>query len=235
MELPYPLLLALHVAFGTAALVSGPAALIARKGGRWHKRLGLAFVCAMVITGLSSLALAVHTGKTFLFAVGVFSLYLSISGYRSIQWKRLMKRGRKGKRADWIISLSIIAFGIIMVGWGISTLIKGQSGGTISIVFGVIGAFMGLGDIRILSGNNRKFGFWVAAHISKMIGALIAAYTALLVVNQPDWMPSLVAWLGPTVLGTMLIFYWQKRLRLDVVKEEPELAHLTSQMAAAYE
>ncbi len=226
----HPVLLALHVAFGTMALMAGPAALVSRKGGRMHKRLGLAFVAAMVVTGLSSLFLAAFTSNIFLFGVGVFSLYLSVSGYRSVQWKRLMKRGRKGKRADWIIALTMVAFGLGLLGIGIADLTRGQQPGWVSIVFGLIGAWLGASDLRILAGMNRKMGFWMGLHISKMVGALIAAYTALLVVNHPSWMHPLVAWLGPTVLGTAIIVYWQRQLRKDMTKEDPELVIRSSAM-----
>lgn len=232
MEIPNPLLLALHVAFGTAALFAGPVALASRKGGRWHKRLGLAFSASMVITGLSSLALAFQTGKSFLFGIGLFSLYLTITGFRSIQWKRLMKRGRKAKRADWIISSIMLVAGLVMLSTGIGFLVGSSTQGILWLVFGLFAAVLSLLDMRLFMGQGRKNGFWMMAHVGKMVGAVISAYTALLVVNQPDWMHPLIAWLGPTVLGAFIIAYWQKRLRQDMAKDDPELVVRSSSLMA---
>jgi hypothetical protein len=43
-----------------------------------------------------------------------------------------------------------------------------------------------------------------------MIAGYIAALTAFLVVNN-TYLPSIVAWLLPTVIFTPLIFYWSKK------------------------
>lgn len=64
-------------------------------------------------------------------------------------------------------------------------------------------------DIKLYKGNNTVKNYWLLIHIQRMIGAYIAALTAFLVVNN-TYLPSLAAWLLPTVILTPLIFYWSK-------------------------
>ena len=55
----------------------------ASKGGRLHRRSGNIYTLAMLFVGLSALVLAVADPNPFLFAVGVFSLYLVFTGWRA--------------------------------------------------------------------------------------------------------------------------------------------------------
>ncbi len=47
-------------------------------------------------------------------------------------------------------------------------------------------------------------------HLGNMMGAYIASFTAFLVVNEV--LPPLVGWLGPTVLGSFYIAYWNIKI-----------------------
>ncbi|MEO0581873.1 MAG: hypothetical protein AAF135_06610, partial [Bacteroidota bacterium] len=56
--------------------------------------------------------------------------------------------------------------------------------------------------------------FWLYQHISRMCGALIAAYTAFLVVNgEALGLPPLVAWLFPSVVGSLIPSYWIRKYK----------------------
>src|SRR5262245_4754143 len=48
------MLLPIHIAAGGLAMVLGPVALLAKKGGTVHRRSGLLFVYAMVVLGASA-------------------------------------------------------------------------------------------------------------------------------------------------------------------------------------
>lgn len=48
------MLVPIHVAAGGLAMVLGPTALLAKKGGAIHRRSGLLFVYAMVVLGISA-------------------------------------------------------------------------------------------------------------------------------------------------------------------------------------
>ena len=64
------MLLPIHVAAGGLALVLGAVALLAKKGGTIHRRIGLLFVYAMAVMGAS----AAFLGNAF---GGLMTLYLS--------------------------------------------------------------------------------------------------------------------------------------------------------------
>ncbi len=55
--------LAVHIARGALALVTGFAALAAAKGERLHRRAGVAFVAAMLVMGLSGAGVAAAPGE----------------------------------------------------------------------------------------------------------------------------------------------------------------------------
>lgn len=218
--------LALHVAFGTTALLAGPAALFFAKGSKWHRRTGLLFYTSLVIASLTSLEMAVEKGFVFLFAVGLFSLYLVVSGLRSLNWRKLIRRGRKPRKVDWAILYFGIFGGLFSLGAGIYLLWQGNLAAIALLAFGGIGLGLCWADFSILGMGNRKRGFYIAAHATKMIGAVIAAYTALLVVNAEDmvpWAPGYVVWLAPTLVGSFVIAYWQRRLQKEFLNPESEL------------
>ncbi len=48
---------------------------------------------------------------------------------------------------------------------------------------------------------------WFFAHLTRMCAAYIATTTAFVVVNV-NFLPQLVVWLGPTVIGSAGITYW---------------------------
>ena len=219
METFKPLLLALHIAFGAVSLLAGPVAILAEKGGMLHRRSGIIFFYAMMVVSATSIAMAIPAGNIFLGLVGIFSAYLAGSGYRAIGWKKLAKRGRTPKQADFIIAAAMAVVGLASVVYGIWEIWNKHMQGIVIIVFGLIGLLNVYSDMRILLGYTRNKGFWLAAHVSKMVGAVIASYTAFLVVNNPGHLPILVAWLGPTVIGTAVIVHWRRRVKQDAKSE----------------
>jgi len=215
-------LLVFHIAFGTLALLVGPVNMIVRKGTGSHRQLGHFFFYSMMVVSASAIVMSATKANYFLFLIGVFSAYLAGTGYRAIGWKRLLKRGRKPKKIDWYISLGMLAFGTILAIVGIVVLIKGHSFGWVSVFFGILAVLITIGDIRILLGINRQNGFWMRQHVSKMVGANIATYTAFIVVNAiiPN---QIISWILPTVLGVPIIIFFQRKLTADMEKEQPVL------------
>ena len=212
----------MHIAFGAVSLIAGPIGILSAKGGLVHRRAGIIFFYAMMVVAATSVTMAIPANNIFLGLIGIFSAYLAGSGYRSIFWKKLAKRSRIPKRVDFIVAALMGVTGAASIAYGIMQLVKGHTLGVVIIVFGVIGLLNVVSDGRILLGYNRAKGFWLAAHVSKMVGAVIASYTAFLVVNQPAHVPQLVAWLGPTVLGTAVIVHWRRRVRQDAEAENPK-------------
>jgi cytochrome c-type biogenesis protein CcmH/NrfF len=65
-------------------------------------------------------------------------------------------------------------------------------------------------DYELISGKKTIKTAWMANHITRMMGAMIASYTAFLVVNikiQQNW----ILWLLPTVVGSVFISTFLKK------------------------
>jgi uncharacterized membrane protein len=92
METLFKTLLYLHIAGGVIGLLTGTVELARRKGDSSHKLIGKVFVYGMLVAGLSSLALASIHPNYFLFIVGVFTVYLVLTGYRYMQDERSQLR-----------------------------------------------------------------------------------------------------------------------------------------------
>jgi len=211
MELLYKLLLYGHIAAGTLALLSGTISLIRRKGDSKHRFIGNIFLYNMLAVGASSFFMAVYRPNPFLFMVGIFSTYLVSTGARILYLKRLSE-GQNPLVIDWILSLAMFGFGLAFISSGIRNILDGNYFGITYLVFGSIGLTLVLQDIALYFGKITKKNYWLYMHISRMVAGNIAAFTAFLVVNNTV-LPALVAWLLPTVIGTILISYYQKNYR----------------------
>ncbi|MCM2563627.1 hypothetical protein M8756_16080 [Lutimaribacter sp. EGI FJ00015] len=207
------ILLLLHILAGVAALAAAGIAVGSAKGGRLHRRSGNAYTLAMLIVGLSALVLAVANPNAFLFAVGVFSLYLVFTG-----WRAAMVRDGRPRRLDHAGGAVMALAGLGMLGWGAQGLLTASGAQpVILLAFGSIGLTMALADWRDwargpITGKTR-----IARHLGRMLGGTIATITAAGVVNL-GFLPDLVVWLGPTVVLTPVIFWWTARVTRGAVR-----------------
>ena len=202
-------LLFLHVAAGFTALLAGFVALLTRKGQRYHLWSGRVYFWSMALVASSALPLAVLRPNVFLFAVAIFSFYLAFTGYRVVIRRR---RGQLG-RATWldrtaIACLLLASTGLLLYGFGPG------NGDIAAIVFGGIGGLLGIRDLRGFSRApaSGEVGEWWRTHMIGMLGAYIATFTAFVVTNA-TFLPVLVRWLGPTLLGSIGIMVWLRRYR----------------------
>src|SRR3954468_12484854 len=58
------MLLPIHIAAGGLAIILGAVALSAKKGGTLHRRIGLLFVCAMLVMGTSAAVMGFRKSPT---------------------------------------------------------------------------------------------------------------------------------------------------------------------------
>lgn len=209
--------LIIHIAAGFTALVIGVFAFASRKGGRVHRLSGKVYVIAMLLVAVSSFILSLIRYSPFLFMVGVFTFYLTVTGYRGLLKRR--QKSQQAKPADWLL----IAFSTIMAGFMTIRAIYQVSDGhmdflPVVIVFsGSLFTFI-ITDLRIYLGKKTMAtNDWLLYHIGRISGAYIATFTAFLVVNvQTD--PAFIAWLLPTVVGTPIISYFQRKYKVKKKK-----------------
>jgi len=202
---PEGLTLWAHIAAGFVALFSGLGAFLTEKGGLRHRRLGRAYVYAMAFVSASALALFAFdaTGLRRLLAlVAVFSFYFAFSGYRVLG----RKRPADGASAvDWLAVGLVGAASVGLLGMGGLLAADGDSFAPVALVFGGIGAVFASTD-ALKFRRERDRGAWVAEHVVRMGAGYIATVTAFATVNL-DFLPSIVPWLGPTVVGTPVLIY----------------------------
>jgi len=150
-------------------------------------------------------------GNLFLTLVGVFSFYLAFSGYRALYRKDAYKTHRVAF-IDWFFAILNSVFSFALIVYGI--MILPGAFGIISIVFGFLGTALGVRDIVSFLRPPASKTHWFFSHMSGMIAAYIAAMSAFSAVNLTyDWMPTVVQWLWPTIIGVPLMNLWMKKYR----------------------
>lgn len=208
------LLLGLHIAAGTTALLSMWIPMFARKGAVLHRSAGKVFVAAMATVSASALVLG---GARAIFdqtpqgrRAGLFLLFVSVltgssvsSGVRVLRAKQ-----RVGPHLHWW-DLGIAALLAASSVW--AALYGLWAGSALFVAFAAIGLLSGGGQLAYWLRRPRSPMHWWFEHMSSMLGACIAATTAFLVVNAPRWgldTFSILVWLAPTIVGTPAIILW---------------------------
>lgn len=206
METLATILIIIHASFGGLALISGTVSMTAQKGGKNHRKSGKLFFYTMLLCCLSALTVAVlpNHESPFLFSVGIFSLYFLLTGNRALNWKKEVK----GIWLDRLMAISMFITALLMLFYLPITI------GKINIILSVFGAAGGLfavQDMLLFRKPEKMKKRWLVQHLSRMLGAYIAAFTAFIVVNKV--LPSYVAWLLPGFLGGFYIAYWTRKVQ----------------------
>ncbi len=206
MELFIDICLYLHIASGMLSLIVAPIAMVVKKGGKQHRLWGKTYFWGMSLVTLTAIIIAMYRPIPFLLMLAIFSFYSIARGYRVLYQKQLAS-GQKVAIIDWIITAVATLFNIGLVVWGIINITPHNQVGYLGIVFGAIGIFTVAGDWKLYIKRPTDKNFWLYNHIGAMIGGYIATVSAFSAVNF-HFLPGLVQWLWPTVLGVPLIVVW---------------------------
>ncbi len=207
MKTLFAILLYSHVALAFVALASGSIAMFTRKGSTLHKKAGLLFYITMV----TSLPLAIvitllpDHSSPFLLSIGIFSLYFTIAGKRSLKYNQ----DDINLFMDKIMASLLFLTGCLMVFYPI--LIQGVIN-IILCVFGLLSIFFGIQDWHLFLHPSKRKKQFLRDHIAKMSGAYIAAVSAFLV--NMEYFPSLINWFAPGVLGGIYIYYYMRKYKI---------------------
>ena len=198
------ILLAIHIAAGSIALLTAAMALVTPKGERWHILAGRVYAIGMTLVFLTAVPLAILGDSIFLFLIAFFSFYLVFAG-----WRFARNRQRRAHPVDWAAVGILAVTGLGMWGYAIVIGLNGSSQWVTLLVFGGIALALSIADGRFhrrQPGGARR----VARHLTNMMAGTIATITAVTVVNvdmEPVWVP----WILPTVVITPLIVWWNIR------------------------
>ncbi len=210
MEIFVKILIIIHATAGGIGFITGPGALMVQKGGKVHRALGKVFYWAMIVaSGLSLVVSNMPKHESFfLFTIGIFTLYMVLSGRRFLALKRLYK-DQNASAFDWMLTVLMAIGGVVMIIHGIQMCSTNTLGYAL-IAFALLALRYVVSSVLLFMKKNVKPNSWLLEHISRMIGANIAAFTAFLVVNNLN-LPPLVAWLSPTVVFVPLIIYFSAK------------------------
>ncbi len=174
----YQMLLSVHVAAGTVALVTFWSAAIARKGSILHRRIGQVFLVSMLGIVLTALPIAVRflvQGRT---GIGVFFAYLVVITFTAMWggWRAIRsKRDLRGYLTPFYRLLAWLNIGsgavVFVIGLALPSVLLA--------VFCWIGIFAGIGMLRQLRAPPTARNWWLKEHYSAMIGSGIATHVAL--------------------------------------------------------
>ena len=210
METFRDLSLSLHIIAGFTALVTGIPAFASRKGGKIHRLSGKIYVLAMLVVAFSSFFLALIRYNPFLFMVGVFTLYMTVTGYRGLG----RKQRKQSNTPDWVLIVFSIMMAAYMLVKTFMMMHLYRDFVPVVMVFSVTLAVFILRDIRIYSGREEmNANKWLLYHIGRISGAYIATFTAFLVTNVQT-NPAYIAWLLPTLIGSFVVAYFQRKYKI---------------------
>ena len=201
MESAISFLRVLHISAGVLALCSGLLAMGLFKSSGLHMRAGKLFFYCMLLVFTTAVILSVNARTPFLFAIGVFSFYFTLHGVRSMRFFK----GAQTNALDAIAASVLALTGIFLFGRGLYHSFSGFGVSIIlHLVFGaaiMFLAFMSASALIQLKPGDMK---WFRSHQASMGGALIATITAFCT-TALDFLPALVAWIGPSLLLSPLL------------------------------
>jgi hypothetical protein len=203
---------------GITGFFVAPAAMLTGKGGLWHRCWGKVYFWAMSAAAVSAILLSTFGMRQnfFLTFIGVFSFYLSYSGYRVLYQKR-PAQGQGPKPYDWGMALLCAAAGSTLVILGVvkpTELWRFIS--PVAIALGGACVINAGQDLYRFSRPPVDKNFWWYSHMTGMLASYIAATTAFLVNNAQRFHfpgPVWVWWLLPTFVGVPAISIWTRYYR----------------------
>jgi uncharacterized membrane protein len=206
----YVFLISVHIVSGMVSLLTGVISVIAKKGGSVHKKTGKVFFFSMIGVGITAIALSILKSSSFLFHIGIFSLYQTIAGYRAVKDKTLRPR----------------ALDLLNLGMGtINGMLMVITQNVILIVFGSLNLFLAFRHWKVYQAYSRKNVqplSWLKMHIGFMMGSYISTVTTFLVVNMPAIsflkIPNLLVWTTPSILLVPLVSYWTWKYTVKPLK-----------------
>ena len=204
--------LLLHIIGGTIGLLAGTYITYAKKGDKIHKLIGKIFATNMLCAGICSFVLATLHRNDFLFAVGIFTIYLVGTGWRYLYLKNISD-GQKPKLIDWFLMLFMFIASVLFLIMAVKSFIDKEYFGLIVLIFAWRGFSSVIADYKIYNGKIKAENYWLLFHLQRMMGAYIASLTAFIVVNAPDRI-SFLPWILPALIFVPLIFKWTRKYKI---------------------
>ncbi|MEO9893735.1 hypothetical protein [Aurantibacter sp.] len=214
MELLITIIIYLHAFLGGLGLITGVGSMAVTKGGKKHKKMGKIFSLSMVLSCILILPITwlPNHKSLFLFLISLFTIYLVFIGNRSLTFKKRDKR--EADIIDKGLSITMALFSSFMLIYGIYGLFNPVQDNALFLVFGGLGFFLTFRNFQLYKTFKEKKIAWLLSHLTFMIAALIASFTAFIVAGLHLW--NIVAWVTPSIIGTIYIIYWRRKMRSKI-------------------
>lgn len=213
MENLIKIIIYVHAFFGGIGLIAGTAIMFSKKGNLLHKNLGKIFSVGMLVSSVLSLFICMlpNHHNSFLLMIGIFTIYMILIGNRVVKYKR---KGYKNS-LDKLISGTMLITSIMMIVLTVYQKIFHNNFPILLLIFGILGLFMSYKDFVFYKNENRHKK-WLISHVGKMVGVYIASVTAFLVAGA-GFGNNFYAWILPSIIGTIYIIFWGRKLNKVVV------------------
>ena len=213
MENLIKIIIYVHAFFGGIGLIAGTAIMFSKKGNLLHKKLGKIFSVGMLVSSVLSLFICMlpNHHNSFLLMIGIFTIYMILIGNRVVNYKRKEYKNF----LDKLISGVILVTSIIMIVLTVYQKIFHNNFPILLLIFGILGLFMSYKDF-VFYKNEDRHKKWLISHVGKMVGAYIASVTAFLVAGA-GFGNNFYAWILPSIIGTIYIIFWGRKLNKVVV------------------
>ncbi len=202
-----------HGFCGAVALLVAPIAMVVHKGSDAHRLWGKVFFYAMVVVCLTAIYVGFTKPNYVMALVAFFSFHMIASGYRALYLKKLHE-GLRPARMDVLLhgTALVVNMGLLIWGLGPILLKTPTPFSYIFTVFGIIGVFNVFRVLRRFLNPRVDRRQWVFDHMTGFIGGYIATVSAFSAVNL-EFLPTIVRWLWPTVIGVPLLLLWGRSYR----------------------
>lgn len=200
-------MLYVHVISGIVSLVLGLYLLSTKKGDKTHKKIGTIYFIVMMVNSTMALPMSYLHPNLFLFLIGVWTLYMLLTGKRYLS----IKSGNDVSKKDWLLLTTSAITATFFLFLGINLLVVKNSFGIVVISFALLMSLMAFQDYMNYKGKSKIKNYWITSHIQRMVGSYIATTTAFLVVKNTV-LPALLAWLIPMFVFTPLLVWWVRKL-----------------------
>lgn len=211
----------IHILAGGLGLVAGFTALAVAKGASLHRRGGMLFVYAMLVTavGGSGIALLRGVAPAINVPAALLTAYLVITALTTVRPIRILGT----LSAAGGLMLLALAVGLTSLWFGIEAI--GSPDGTGRdgmpafpfLMFGVVGTLAAAGDFRVIRSAPLLGARRLARHLWRMSFALFVAALSFFigqarVFPEPIRIRPLLAL--PVLLVLVTMFYWLWRVRV---------------------
>jgi hypothetical protein len=217
------LLLVAHIIAGSLAVIVGLVALltpkpVAPRSGSAHRKSGRLFLYSMCVVIGTATVLTLISLNPYFAGLTAAATVAVFSGYRVLRRKRPdLNATQRAHAVDWIVTLLILAVGLLLIVLGAS----GRITRNLPVVYS-----LGVGSVLYAAYDLYRFArplafpfsenLWLYEHLVKMLGGYfgaVAAFSGSVLVLLPEpWRQLWATSLGQT-LAVVLVIYYRRRLK----------------------